>query len=434
MKSKKWLTFLVIPLIALSGCTRPGTSEGGSDIKLTIWEDNKNIELVTSIVDEFARYYAFTYPNAARLRFEIVPHSEKSSVEDLVLDGPAGIGPDVLAFVHDTLGVAVGGNHLAVNTLGAKVTTDHNQGATSAASLNGKVYGAPITSESQVLIYRKSKINSTQAEHIETILTSNSGGANAKLVWDLLEGYYSFALLNDALLYGSDGETTSGAKSSYLNFATPKAISNVSYMHTNYKGNSNLVIPGLQSGTTDIEGLNMFLAGDVDAIIVAPYFWASAKEAFGIDVAMAPLPKVNGETLRPFSGYKLYGVSRYSKYPALAQELADFLTSPWSQAMRLRDKTLLPTITSLTNQLNNSSIEVAHWRNLDANKITVTSAILNEAKVFEASLSNSITMPKIERFSAFWVAYANNMTALWQDNALNNAKIETYLNNITTNM
>lgn len=432
MKSKHWLTALLIPLIALSGCTRPGTSEGGSDITLTIWEDNKNIEIVTSIVDEFARYYAFSYPNAARLRFEIVPHSEKSSVEDLVLDGPAGIGPDVLAFVHDTLGVAVGGNHLAVNSLGAKVISDHHISASSAASLNGKVYGSPITSESQVLIYRKSKINATQAQNIETIV--GESGANAKLVWDLLEGYYSFALLNDAILYGADGETTTGVKSSYLNFATPKAVSNVAYMHANYKGNSNLVIPGLQSGTTDIEGLNMFLAGDVDAIIVAPYFWASAKEAFGSDVAMGPLPKVNGETLRPFSGYKLYGVSRYSKYPALAQELADFLTSPWAQAMRLRDKTLLPTLTSLIDQLGNSSIEVAHWRNLDASKITVSSAILDEAEVFEASLANSITMPKIERFSAFWVAYANNMTALWQDSDLTTHEIQTYLNNITTNM
>jgi len=432
MKSKHWLTALLVPLIALSGCTRLGTSEGGADITLTIWEDNKNIEIVTSIVDEFARFYAFSYPNAARLRFQIVPHSEKSSVEDLVLDGPAGIGPDVLAFVHDTLGVAVGGNHLAVNSLGAKVISDHHVGASSAASLNGKVYGSPITSESQVLIYRKSKINATQAQNIETIV--GGAGANAKLVWDLLEGYYSFALLNDAILYGADGETTTGVKSSYLNFATPKAVNNIAYMHTNFKGNTNLVIPGLQSGTTDIEGLNMFLAGDVDAIIVAPYFWASAKEAFGSDVAMAPLPKVNGETLRPFSGYKLYGVSRYSKYPALAQELADFLTSPWAQAMRLRDKTLLPTLTSLIDQLGNSSIEVAHWRNLEASKITVSSAILDEAEVFEASLANSITMPKIERFSAFWVAYANNMTALWQEGDLTVQEIQTYLNNITTNM
>jgi len=283
-----------------------------------------------------------------------------------------------------------------------------------------------------VLIYRKSKINATQAQNIETIV--GGAGANAKLVWDLLEGYYSFALLNDAILYGADGETTTGVKSSYLNFATPKAVNNIAYMHTNFKGNTNLVIPGLQSGTTDIEGLNMFLAGDVDAIIVAPYFWASAKEAFGSDVAMAPLPKVNGETLRPFSGYKLYGVSRYSKYPALAQELADFLTSPWAQAMRLRDKTLLPTLTSLIDQLGNSSIEVAHWRNLEASKITVSSAILDEAEVFEASLANSITMPKIERFSAFWVAYANNMTALWQEGDLTVQEIQTYLNNITTNM
>ncbi len=432
MKARYYLTLALVALTSLSGCTRPSTSEGEGDLTLTIWEDNKNIELVQTMAEEFARYYAYQYPNAARLRFEIVPHSEKSSIEDLVLDGPAGIGPDVVAFVHDTLGVAVGGNHLAVNSLGEKVKNVHSAAAASAASLDGKVYGAPITSESQVLIYRKSAISALQAQNFETIV--GTGAANAKLVWDLFEGYYSFALLNDAILYGADGETTTGTKSSYLNFATPQAVANVSYMHENYKANSNLVIPGLASGTTDIEGLNMFLAGDVDAIIVAPYFWASAKEAFATDVAMAPLPKVNGQTLRPFSGYKLYGVSRYSTEPALANELADFLTSEWSQGLRLRDKTLLPTWTSLTSQLDQTSMEIPHWRGLDTMKVTVPATVLEEAAIFRDSLTHSITMPKIERFSAFWVAYANNMTALWAEEDLTQLEIETYLTSITTNM
>jgi arabinogalactan oligomer/maltooligosaccharide transport system substrate-binding protein len=433
MKRHQILMVSLVTLFALAGCTRPGTSEGeGESITLTIWEDNKNIEIVTSIAEEFARYYAYQYPNAARLRFEIVPHSEKSSVEDLVLDGPAGIGPDVLSFVHDTLGVAVGGNHLSANTLSDKIQVGHNTGAFDAATLGNITYGYPITSESQVLIYRKSALDASDVTDIETILNQDDG--NAKLIWDLLEGYYSFALLNDAILYGADGETTSGDKSTYLDFATPQAIANVAYMHENYKGHENLIIPGLQSGTTDIEGLNMFLAEDVDAIIVAPYFWSAAKEAFGTDVAMAPLPRVNGQTLRPFSGYKLYGVSRYSQYPALAQELADFLTSPWAQAMRLRDKTLLPTWTSLSDQLDESSLQVAHWRNLDTLEVTVGQAILEEARVFQGSLEQSLTMPQIERFSAFWVSYANNMTALWQEEELTMLEIETYLDNITTNM
>ncbi len=422
----------LVPMMALGACSR-GSSEGeGETLTLTIWEDNKNIEMVTSMTTEFARYYAYTYPNAPKLEFEIVPHSEKSSIEDLVLDGPAGIGPDVVAFVHDTLGVAVGGNHLAVNAMTEKIKNVHHADAYQAASLNGVTYGYPITSESQVLIYRKSAISALQAEHLETIIEDD--GADAKLVWDLLEGYYSFALLNDAVLYGDDGETTTGDKATYLDFSTPQAIANVTYMHENFKDNANLVIPGLQSGSTDIEGLNMFLAGDVQGIIVAPYFWAAAKEAFGSDVAMAPLPKVNDQTLRPFAGYKLYGVSRYSQNPALAQELADFLTNDWSQAMRLRDKTLLPTWTSLVDQLDQAAIEVNHWRDLDALKITVDSEILQEASVFEASLQSSITMPKIERFSAFWVAYANNMTALWQEDALTTAEIEDYLDAMTTNM
>lgn len=102
------LCVLMLCLFVLAGCRERG-SGSKETLTLTIWEDNKNISLVQEMAEEFARYYAYNYPNAPQLRFEIVPHSEKSAVEDLVLDGPAGKGPDVLAFVHDTLGSAVGG-------------------------------------------------------------------------------------------------------------------------------------------------------------------------------------------------------------------------------------------------------------------------------------------------------------------------------------
>lgn len=428
----KKIVLILILLLVLVGCERRAVNNDSEDITLVIWEDNKNIEVVTTITEEFARFYAFNYPSAPKLKFEFIPHSEQSSVEDLVLAGPAGTGPDILSFVHDTLDTAVSGNLLARNTYSDKVISTHSAEAAHAASLNGIMYGFPITSESQVIIYRQSKINATQISNIETIITPS--GANAKLVWDIFEGYYSFGLLNDALLYGTDGETVTGVKSSYLNFATPNAIENISYTRENYKTNQNLVIPGSTSGTTDIEGLSLFLAGDVDAIIVAPYFWASAKEQFGADVAMAPLPSINEQEMRPFSGYKLYGVSRYSKNPALAQQLADFMTSEWAQAIRLRDKSLLPTITSLTSKLDQTSIVVDSWRMLETTQITISEATLVEARIFKDSLDQSITMPKIARFSAFWIAYANNMKALWEKSSLTEQELIDFLNNITQNM
>ena len=428
----KKIVVILILLLVLVGCERRAVNKDSEDITLVIWEDNKNIEVVTTITEEFARFYAFNYPSAPKLKFEFIPHSEQSSVEDLVLAGPAGTGPDILSFVHDTLDTAVSGNLLARNSYAEKIISTHSAEAAQAASLNGIMYGYPITSESQVIIYRKSKINTTQIQSIETIITPS--GANAKLVWDIFEGYYSFGLLNDALLYGTDGETVTGVKSSYLNFATPNAVENVSYARENYKSNTNLIIPGSTSGTTDIEGLSLFLAGDVDAIIVAPYFWASAKEQFGEDVAMAPLPSINNQEMRPFSGYKLYGVSRYSKNPALAQQLADFMTSEWAQAIRLRDKSLLPTVTSLTSKIDQTSIVVDSWRMLETTQITVSEATLVEARIFKDSLDQSITMPKIARFSAFWIAYANNMKALWEKSSLTEQELIDFLNNITQNM
>ena len=428
----KKITFLLLLLFILVGCGRQSTNRNQEDLTLIIWEDNKNIELVSTITDEFARFYAFNYPNAPRLKFEFIPHSEQSAVEDLTLHGPAGTGPDVFAFVHDTLSIAVSGGLISRNIFADRIQATHTPEAAHAASLDGIMYGFPITSESQILIYRKSKITETQAQSIEGIIDANQ--ANAKLVWDVFEGYYSFGMMTDALLYGQDGETVTGIKSSYLNFATPQTIANVSYLRTTYKSNTNLVIPGMTSGTTDIEGLSMFQAGEVDAIIVAPYFWATAKTLFNQDVAMAPVPSLHGQTMRPMSGYKLYGVSKYSKHPAIAQQLADFMTSEWAQALRLRDKSLLPTVTSLTTKLDQNQIVVDSWRQLTATQITITENTLKEARIFQASLEQSIVMPKIQRFAAFWTSYANNMKALWQKATLTEQELIDFLNEITKTM
>jgi len=428
---KKVLSILLL-LFVLVGCGRQSTSKTNEDLTLIIWEDNKNVELVSQLTEEFARFYALNYPNAPRLKFEFIPHSEQSSVEDLTLHGPAGTGPDVFAFVHDTLSTAVSGGLIARNMFAEKIMATHTNEAAHAASLDGIMYGFPITSESQILIYRKSKVTAQQAQSIEGILDANQ--ANAKLVWDVFEGYYSFGLMTDALLYGENGETVTGLKETYLNFATPQTVANITYLLSNYKSNTNLIIPGSTSGTTDIEGLSLFQGGNVDAIIVAPYFWATAKTLFNNDVAMAPVPKLNDIDMRPMSGYKLYGVSKYSKNPAIAQQLADFLTSEWAQAIRLRDKSLLPTVTSLTTKLNQNQIVVDSWRQLTSTQVTISEATLQEARIFKTSLEQSIVMPKIQRFAAFWTSYANNMKALWSRPNLTTQELIDYLNEITKTM
>jgi arabinogalactan oligomer/maltooligosaccharide transport system substrate-binding protein len=428
----KKILFLILLLFVLVGCGRRSSTQNNEDLTLILWEDNKNIELVSQLTEEFARFYALNYPNAPRLKFEFIPHSEQSSVEDLTLHGPAGTGPDVFAFVHDTLSTAVSGGLIARNMFAEKIQATHTAEAAHAASLDGIMYGFPITSESQILIYRKSKITGQQAQSIEGILDANQ--ANAKLVWDVFEGYYSFGMMTDAILYGENGETVTGLKETYLNFATPQTIENITYLLANYKSNSNLIIPGSTSGTTDIEGLSLFQAGDVDAIIVAPYFWATAKTLFEGDVAMAPVPKLNQINMRPMSGYKLYGVSKYSKNPAIAQQLADFLTSEWAQAIRLRDKSLLPTVTSLTTKLNQNQIVVDSWRGLASTQVTINETTLQEARIFKASLDTSIVMPKIQRFAAFWTSYSNQMKALWSKPNLTTQELIDYLNEITKTM
>lgn len=409
MKKMKLICLFMLTLMMLSlcACGRNKKNSTSDDyITLTVWEDNKNIEMVSKMCDEFAKYYRSLYPKATPLKFNFIPKSEKSSVEDLALAGPAGNGPDILAFVHDTLGIAVEADLLATNNNAAKLALEQTAEALSAATYNDKVYGYPITSESQILIYRKSFLTSSDVDNVETIVNKT------KLVWDVVEGYYGFGLFTDAVLYGEDGKTTTGTN--YVKLDNPQTIANILAAY-NLKSNQNLIVPGVYSETTDNEGLAYFQSGDAKAIIVAPYFWAEAKETYGDDVAMAVLPKINNNQLRPISGYKLYGVSKYSQNPAIAQMLADYLVSEECQAIRLRDRNLLPTNNNLLDQVQTSTtdIKVYNWRQTENAMITIPKANVEQAKIFMESLNNSITMPSLTRFSSFWLNYADQIKSIW---------------------
>src|SRR5690606_14668780 len=97
--------------------------------------------------------------------------------------------------------------------------------------------------------------------------------------------------------------------------------------------------------------------------------------------AITVLPTIDGSTLKPFSGYKGYGVSSYTKHPHLAHAFAAFLTSAENQYYRFVKKQLLPTVS------DTARFEQA-LENDTQNKYSA-------AIVMAESLDNSVTMPNI---------------------------------------
>lgn len=115
-----------------------------------------------------------------------------------------------------------------------------------------------------------------------------------------------------------------------LNLATTQAVNNLTTLTKEYQ---NVIV----NGTPD-EALTIIGVGDAGGVISSPYLWSTFKDRIGASAKMAVVPSISGLTARPFSGYKGYGVSRYSKHPELAQMLAKYLVGDLAQEIRFVQK------------------------------------------------------------------------------------------------
>ncbi len=394
---KKLLALLLVfsVIFTLFGCKKD--DEVSDKVTITIWEDESNEAVITTLCEYFLADYYQKYPLAPKIEIKFIAQAEASAVEGLQTAGPAGNGPDIFAFVHDTLGTAVNSGLIAANIYTKELMAIQTEEALKAFTYENVLYGYPITAESLTVMYDSSKISAQELVSFDTIKT-----ANKKIAWTVSNtnsGYYPFGLFTDAILFGADG---TNAKE--LNLATPKTVANLKQFYTNYAS--------IIENATVTEGFSLLQTGEVAGIISSPYLWSDVKNALGSNAAIAVLPMINGENQRPFAGYKGYGVNRYSKNPAIAHMLANYLASEEAQYLRLIEKEYLPTVSSerIETYLSKSA----------------------SLQVFQTSLNNSITMPNILKMGSYWSPMQDVMTELWNNRAsLTEAMIEEKLNSAT---
>lgn len=375
---KKKIILGLSSVLLLSGCGGSGT--GDSKITLTVWEDVNNHEMLQTVAENFIANYKTRYPSAPDIAISFVEETEGAATDDLSRDGPAGNGPDVFAFVHDTLSSAVNNDLIAPVSDPDYLLNHHSAQAVRAFTYEDIVYGYPITSESLVLMYDSSKLTASDVASYENIKASGE-----KIVQDVANSsscaYYTFNFLNDVNLFGANG-----VDKSQLNLATTQAVNNLTTLTKEYQ---NVIV----NGTPD-EALTIISVGDASGVISSPYLWSTFKDRIGASAKMAVVPSINGVTARPFSGYKGYGVSRYSKHPELAQMLAKYLVGDLAQEIRFVQKGLIPTL------VDNSSLN---------SRVSAS----GEATTFIDSLNNSLTMPNIVAMGSYWADMQDAITEIW---------------------
>ncbi|MDR0760454.1 MAG: maltose ABC transporter substrate-binding protein [Treponema sp.] len=387
MKTKPYFTATAVLLTlafataVLGSCTKkegeakPGEAE---KVELTVWES-------TNGPDEFIRQagkaYTETHPNVT-IKFVNVELGD--SVNQIALDGPAGVGPDLFAAPHDRLGELVTNGHILPTANPGSINDKLLGACRTAATYNGVQYGYPVSAETYALFYNKALISESEVpktwDDMFTYIKNFKVPGKYPFVMDVGNAYYSilFTTTGGNRLFGPSGTDT---KNTNLN--SEAAVTGMRFFQSMRQI---INIPAADINTSVADGA--FQAGNAAMHISGPWNVMNFINA-GLDIGVAPLPSLPGESVpaASFSGTRMMFVSAYSDHSDEANDFGAFLVSPGMQQLRAGITNTLPAIDTPTDN--------------------------PYAAGFVEQLKYAFPMPSIPPMSKFWDAMNAASANIW---------------------
>ena len=286
--------------------------------QLNVWEDIKKSDGIKAAVSDFEKQFN------VKVNVQEMPYAQQ--LEKLRLDGPAGIGPDVLVIPNDQLGGAV------VQGLLSPLTLDPaKQEAFTPASINAfhmVFYGVPKAVETLVLIYNKDLIDKPLDSLQDWFDYSKKQREEGKygLLAKFDQIYYSWGAIGPMGGYIFGKNDKGGFNPQDVGLNKPGAVEAVTFLKKFY---TDKVFPAGILGDNGLNAIDsLFTEKKAAAVINGP--WAfQPYEAAGIHYGVAPLPTLpDGKPMSSFLGVKGYVVSTWSKDKALAQQFIEFINQP----------------------------------------------------------------------------------------------------------
>ncbi len=353
--------------------------------KLIVWDSGDQKAFVEEAGAAFTEKYG--------VPVEFVEVGADKSVERMTTDGPAGVGGDVFAAVHDRTGSAVSAGLILPNDLFEAETMDNSyETATQAITVDGMLYGFPKSVETIAVFYNKDLIQEVPAtwDGVKEFAATYNDPKNNKwaYMWELGNGYWSYGFFGGygAYVFGSNGTDKND-----IGMNTPEAVEAGKF----YQSLRDTVLPLKTSDITGDIKKSLFEEGKLAMNVSGPWDTGSLKEKI-TNLGVAPFPTLpNGQPMKPFSGIKAYYVNAFTPYPDAAKLFAHFITSAeW--------------------QLKNYELS----GNLPADKnAAADERIANDpiAAGFLKQFENSVPMPAIPEMVQYWNTVDATLAAMWND-------------------
>ena len=295
----------------------PSPSEGAApaDISgdLLFWMGDT--PLAPAIIEGFNALYP-----KVNVSYEVVG---LDAPDKLSLDGPAGMGPDVLAIGDSTVSAAVADGLLEPFPAGlqAKVEDVVLEAALSTSIVGGRLYGVPYSMEPVVFFYNKDLVDGPPASFediIEFAKTFNDPSIGKYAMRWTTDGYHNHHFLT-AFGWRIMGPNWDDWKNP--GFDSPEAAKGLAF----YKSMRSVFDVSAADADYDLT-IGTFVRGETPYMISGPWAVNGCREA-GLNFGTSKMPTVNGAQPRTLTANQVVAVSSFSKNFDAAFAFAEYMAS-----------------------------------------------------------------------------------------------------------
>lgn len=390
-------------------------------ITLTVWESTAGPDAFIKAAGEL---FHEIYPNIT-VKYVNVESTDANS--KIVLDGPAGNGPDLFATAHNNLGIMASGNHILEVPEEEKEIVKNNctPEAYLGATLNKAdgtqiLYGYPVSTETYALFYNRALIKDEEVPktmeelvaYMKEFKKSHESTVYPFLM-DAGNAYYSVMFTSSATnhLYGPNGNDV---KNTYMN--TEEAVNQLK----DFQAISAEV--GLKAKDIDYNFNDTQFAAGKLAMDICGAWKIKAYEEANIDFGITSIPSLTGTDTPPasFMGVRCMFVSKYSKHPAEAIAFAEFLMTPQIQALRCEATCTIPA--------RNDVLDIVKSHNTDGKY----DKLLEYMEGLQKQIDYAYPMPNMSQSSLFWTPFGTAYANIWNNPSIDIKKELDDANNTAT--
>lgn len=225
-----------------------------------------------------------------------------------------GDGPDIVLWAHDRFGEWAAGGLIAPVSPSAAVTEGILDSAWDAVSFSGKVWGYPVNVEAVGLVYNTDLIDTPPASFEEIAGMEMPEGVQP-ILWDYNNTYFTMPLLmaNGGYAFKKVDGVYDGTDTGVNNEG---AMIGGKVLRSLF--DDGVMPEGVDYGVMD----GAMSKGEVAMVINGPWSWGGYKDA-GVNIAVAPIPTVNGQPSPAFLGVQALAINAASPNADLAVELIE---------------------------------------------------------------------------------------------------------------